>query len=101
MSEYVKFVVRDLDPKLLKLIRKDAKRERTPVAEVMRQILCEHYSLDCIPTRYSPRQEFAARTKVLRMQPELWQAVKDDSAQTGTSMQALVQEALMAHYAAV
>ncbi len=98
MSDYVKFVVRDLDPKLLRLIRKEAKRERTPVAEVMRQTLCAHYELDCIPTRYAPRQELGSRTKVLRMQPALWQAVKDDAEESGLSMQSVVHEALNAHY---
>ena len=99
MSEYVKFVVRDLDPKLLTLIRKQAKRERIPVAEVMRSILCEHYELDCTPTRHQPRAEFASRTKVLRMQPELWRTLQADSLVTGESMQALVHEALERHFA--
>ena len=98
MSEYVSFLVRDLDPRVLKRIRSEAKRTHLPVQEVMRSILCAHYELDCIPSRHKPRKEEGSRTKVLRMQPELWQAVKDDSEETGTSMQLLVREALEAHY---
>ncbi len=94
----MKFVVRDLDRSLLNVIRKQAKKERVPVAEVMRQTLCAHYELDCIPTRYAPRQELGSRTKVLRMQPALWQAVKDDAEESGQSMQSVVHEALGEHY---
>lgn len=99
LSEYVPFLVRDLNPQLLRRIRKQAKAESLPVVEVMRQVLCAHYSLDCIPSRHSPRQEYGSRTKLLRLQPELHEAIQRDSEQTGVSMQALAKEALEFHYA--
>ena len=94
----MKFLVRDLDARVLRQIRKEARSARLSVAEYMRSILCAHYDLDCTPSRHKPRKEDGARTKVLRMQPELWQAVKDDSAESGVSMQICVRAALEAHY---
>lgn len=94
----MKFLVRDLDRGVLKLMRKEARAERVPLAEHLRSILCAHFSLDCIPSRARPRESKGATTIVLRMQPELWQAVKDASESSGNSMQTIVREALEAPY---
>lgn len=97
----MKFLVRDLDARMLTRMRKDAEHARVPLAEYIRQILCSHFDLECMPSRAQPRESKGATTIRLRMQPELHQAVKDESQHTGQSMQMLIREALEAHYQAV
>ena len=98
LSTYVKFLVRDLDAELLRLMRIDARHARLSLAEHMRQILCSHFELECRPSRARPRRKTGATTILLSMQPELWQAVKDESAHLGVSMQSVVREALEGAY---
>jgi predicted HicB family RNase H-like nuclease len=98
LSTYIKFLVRDLDADLLRLMRIEARHKRLSLAEHMRQILCSHFELDCKPSRARPRRKTGATTILLALQPELWQAVKDESAHLGVSMQTIVREALEAPY---
>jgi hypothetical protein len=95
---WVIFIVRNLDRKLLRSIRRDATRNKCSLSESMRKILCDHYSLDCPPTGAPSRLEHGSSTQCLRLHTALWQALKDDSAETGVSMQRLVHEALEARY---
>ncbi len=103
MSEYVSFLVRNLNPRLLKQIRRDAREEGISIAEVMRQILCEYYELECSPERTRTRAPTDLRlptstTIRLRMQPELWQTIRARSVASGIHMSVLVRQALEAHY---
>lgn len=98
-SAYVKFLVRDLDARTLRLARKDAYRRKISVSDWLRTILCRHYSLDCPKSRASARKSNGATTFVLRMGPALWQAVRDDSTESGRSMQVIVREILENPYA--
>ena len=96
-STWVRFLVRNLDKRTLTLIRKDALRRKLPVQDWVRTILCRHYSLDCETTkRFSAKraQSGHSTTFLLRLQPALWQAVKDDAAESGRSMQIVVREIL-------
>jgi hypothetical protein len=95
---WCKFLVRDLDPYLLKQIRSEADAQDRSLSDIMREILCAHYSLDCPPSGKTSRLEFGARTQLLKMHPALFEALKRDSQETGTPMQRLVHEALSAHY---
>jgi predicted HicB family RNase H-like nuclease len=100
-STWVRFLVRNLDARTLKLIRKDALRRKLPVQDWMRTILCRHYSLDCEKTkRFSAKraQSGHSTTFLMRLQPALWQAVKDDAEASGRSMQVIVREILETPY---
>jgi plasmid stability protein len=101
-STWVRFLVRNLDGRTLKLIRKDAFRRKLSVQDWMRTILCNYYELDCEKAkRFSAKRAKSghARTFLLRLQPALWQAVKDDAAERGISMQIVVREILEHPYA--
>jgi len=95
---WCKFLVRDLDPYLFKQIRAEADSQDRSLADIMREILCAHYELDCPPSGKTSRLEFGARTQLLKMHPALFDALKRDSRETGESMQSIVHEALRAHY---
>ena len=95
---WAKFLVRDLDPRLLSKIRADADAQDRSLSDIMREILCAHYELDCPPSGKTSRLEHGARTQILRMHPDLKLALELDSDVTGVSQQRLVHEALEAHY---
>lgn len=93
-STWVRFLVRNLDKRTLTLIRKDALRRKLPVQDWMRTILCRHYELDCEKTkRFSAKraQSGHSTTFLLRLQPALWQAIKDDANEREESMQKVVR----------
>ena len=73
------------------------------MAEVIRSILCEHYGLDCEPV--IARNKFlkinGTDTMVLRLQPELWSAIKRDASKRDIPHRSVIIEALEAHYAEV
>jgi hypothetical protein len=101
-STWVRFLVRNLDSRTLKLIRKDALRRKLPVQDWMRTILCRHYELDCEKTkRFSQKRALSGHstTFLLLLYPDLWQAIKEDSEASGVSMQALVKQILQTPYA--
>jgi len=95
---WAKFLVRDLDPRLLSKIRADADAQDRSLSDIMREILCAHYELDCPPSGKTSRLEHGARTQLLKMHPALFEALKRDSQETQIPMQRLVHEALEAHY---
>lgn len=92
------FLLRNIDPKLLRRLNADAKQEGRSFSDLVRSRLCEHYELDCPPSGAHSKWEFGARTQLLKLQPELFQAIKEDAAETGLSMRGLVLEALEARY---
>ena len=98
-TQYVKFLVRGIDPRVLRLMRKDAYRRKRSVSDWMRSILCRHYELDCPQSRAGPRKGKGATTFVLRMDAALWEAVKEDAAEQQRSMQQIVKEILEKPYA--
>lgn len=89
-----------MSPHLRVALEADAIEAGKPIQNIMRGILCEHYDLDCSPIYGNIRKDAwkSAATMRLKMQPELFQALKEDAAETGESMRSLVMEALEAHY---
>ena len=101
-TQWVKFLVRGIDPRVLRLMRKDAYRRKRSVSDWMRTILCRHYELDCEKTkRFSQKRALSGHstTFLLLLYPDLWQAIKEDSEASGVSMQSLVKQILQTPYA--
>lgn len=94
------FLLRSTGPELQKALRVEAQDKQLPLAEVIRSALCEHYELECRPIKGVIRRDAWENvdTILLRLQPELFQAVKSDAAKTGESMRALILQALEARY---
>lgn len=97
------FLLRDLSVPLRLALEEDAERLDQSLQETVRAILCAHYSLDCSEIRGGKRTDVwnGAPTVLLKLQPELFHAIKEDSAHTGDSMRSLVISALEAHYQGV
>lgn len=99
----MKFLIRKLDPKIRAALEEDATRENISIQEAIRRVLCEHYDLACDPIAGMRRDDAwtSALTIVVRMTPELFQAIQDDAEETGEYRQRLVHQALESHYTAV
>jgi predicted HicB family RNase H-like nuclease len=95
---WTKFLLRNIDPKLLRRLKRDAKRQKRPLIDFIRSILCDHYQLDCPPSGADSKLEFGAKTQLLLLQPELFAEIKRDSEESGESMRDLILQALDAHY---
>jgi hypothetical protein len=99
-------VLRDWPTYLLKSIPRDIREGieqeagTGSMAEVIRSILCEHYGLDCEPV--IARNKFlkinGTETMVLRLQPELWSAIKRDAKKQHRPHRSVIIEALADHY---
>jgi len=93
-DQWVKFLVRDIDPVALGWFQMEAVNEQLSVSEVMRQKLCAFFNLDCVPSRASARSDSGSTTRLLRLQPELFEAIKLRARTEGLSMQVVVKAAL-------
>lgn len=98
MTQWTPFHLRNINPKLLRRLRSDAQKEKRSFSDLVRSRLCEHYELDCPPSGAHSKWEFGSRTQLLKLQPELHQAIKADSQETGISMNGLILEALESRY---
>ncbi len=95
------FLLRGMSQELRKRLEREAKREKISFQEVIRSILCEHYTLDCprMSKAARPAEWTSATTILLKMPVELWVAIKRDSEESGEAMRTLVLEALEGRYA--
>ena len=99
-------IVRDWPTYLLKNIPRDIRAGieeeagEGSMAEVIRSILCEHYGLDCEPV--IARNKFpkinGTEMMVLRLQPELWSAIKQDASARNIPHRSVIIEALQERY---
>jgi hypothetical protein len=100
-STWIPFQVRGLDTRTLKLIRRDAYRRKLPVQDWVRNILCRHYDFDCPKTgRFSDKRSKSGHstTFLVRLYPDLHQALKDESKASGISMNSLAKSILETPY---
>lgn len=94
------FLIRGMSPALRLALELDSTEAGQPIQETVRRILCAHYDLECSPIEGSIRKDAweSAATILVKMQPELFWAIKEDAAETGESMQVLCHQALEVHY---
>lgn len=99
-STVTTFLLRRMEPKLRKRIERDARKRKEPMIEVIRSVLCDHYSLDCSPITGSTQQARwnDTTTILLKIQPELFGAIKADSEESGETMRDIILSALDTHY---
>ena len=78
----------------------DAETRDVSVADVIRMILCAHYRLDCPPrsTMFHGGIRPHTQNTILRLQPGLWRALKDDQKISGRDLRDLIITTLEKHY---
>lgn len=102
------YLLNGIPPEVRAAIEEDALEAEISLAEVMRQILCAHYDLQCEPVETfskPPPPNQGTATMVLRVHPDLFSAIKKDAGQAGTSygtayggMRKRIIEILSQHY---
>jgi hypothetical protein len=100
--DWPSYLLQRIPTELRAAISDDAREHDLSVADTIRSVLCAHYSLDCPPrgTGYNDRgtKDTGAERLVLRVQPELFQVIKDDAGFNGATMRAIILDILEVHY---
>lgn len=84
IRDWPTYLLRDIPEATRAALEEDAAREERSMIEILREILCGHYELDCEPvisTARPPKPKPATDTMMLRLQPELWQAIRAEADQ--------------------
>lgn len=99
VTKWPSYLITRIPDDLRSALEEDAEESGTSLAEIMRRILCAHYGLDCeqVERFGGPAIEGSDRF-VLRLQPDLFSAIKKDSAKSGETMRTLLLEILSSHY---
>lgn len=100
VRSWPQFLIRDMPPELRESIEEDAAESQESMAEIMRGILCSHFGLTCdrVDSFTEPERIAGTATYVLRMQPEVFRALRRESEATAIPMRTLVIGALQEHY---
>lgn len=88
-------------PSLLRnAISAEAKERDQSLADTIRGVLCSHYRLDCPPRSksYQPDRDQGATKMVLRLQPALFQEIKDDAQERGLTLRLVILGILLDYY---
>jgi hypothetical protein len=98
-SSWPTYLLTDIPEDVRAAISQEAAELDLSVAEVVRRILCARYEMECEPVARTSRQpDLGARTFLLRVHPDLFDAIKQDAAEREVTMKAVIMEALRAHY---
>ena len=104
VREWPTYLLRDIPEDTRARIEEDASLDGTSMIEVVREILCTHYELDCEAVETSgppPPPIKGTDTMLLRVQPALFSAIKKDAEQLSSPYGAtrkIVLQILTAHY---
>ena len=87
VREWPTYLLRDIPEATRAALEEDAELNGVSLAETMREILCAHYALDCEPVETfgrPPAYTVGTDTMILRVQPELFKAIKEDAGKADT-----------------
>lgn len=98
-DDWPAYLLTNIPPALRVSLSAQAERDDTTVADTVRAILCNHYSLECPPVSSGYR---ASRDKhhpnlILRVQPDLFRAIKKDAKQSRYTMRHIIMTILTEH----
>ena len=99
LSDWPTYLLKNIPAEVRRGIEEDA--GAGSMSEVIRGILCAHYELDCEPvlTRNKFLKVDGTETMVLRLQPELWKAIRREGKRRKIPTRSVIIEALELHYA--
>ena len=107
VREWPSYLLNGIPAEVRAGIEQDADENGESLSEVIRQILCAHYDLECEPVeRFSNQTRIdGTRNFHLRVHPDLFHAIKMDAGLAGTSygtayggMRKRIIEILSEHY---
>ena len=86
---------------LREAISTEAREQDQSLADTIRGILCSHYDLDCPPRSkmgYQSDRDQGATKMVIRLQPELFQAIKEDSTERHLTIRLVILGILLDYF---
>lgn len=95
------YLLRDIPEATRAALEEDANLDGRGLAEVVREILCAHYDLDCEAVENSgppPGHIRGTSTMLLRLQPELREAIRADAGPDRGATNRVIHEILAEHY---
>ena len=100
------YLLRDIPEETRAALEEDAEETGQPMIELIREILCSRYELDCDPVGGRPQKPTKGTgTMLLRLQPEVWEALKEEAGTSNTAygsprgaMDKIIHSALADHY---
>lgn len=100
-EEWHRYLLKRIPPELRDSLQASAQDADLSVADVIRDILCQHYRQDCPPISraYPGTLKPGTDQMLLRLQPELWRAIRDDQKISERPFRSLIIEALEKRYA--
>ena len=104
VREWPTYLLRDIPEDTRARIEEDAEVDGTSMIEVVREILCSHYELNCEAVETSgppPPPIKGTDTMLLRVQPALFSAIKKDAEKMDSpygAMRKVIFGILTAHY---
>lgn len=87
VREWPRYLINGIPPQVRAGIEADADEQGASLAEIMRQILCAHYGLECerVERTSDAKRIDGTLTFHLRVHPDLFQAIKEDAGAAGTA----------------
>lgn len=100
MADWSSYLLKRVPEGLKSDIAYEAAARGTSHANIVREILCDHFGLDCPDRRAYLQPPFKpeADTLFIRMQPGLFAAVRAEAASRNTHQRDVILDALRAHY---
>lgn len=100
MADWSTYLLKRVPEGLKADIAYEAAAHATSHANVVRDILCAHYGMDCPPRRayLEPPWKPERDTIFMRLQPPLFQAIKEEAASRNTPQRDVILSILKAHY---
>ena len=98
LNDWPTYLLKNIPLKIREGIEREA--GSGSMSEVIRRILCARYGFDCEPVRMRGRAMIVDGTETmhLRLQPELWKAIRQDSKKRKVPHRTIIIEALESHY---
>lgn len=104
VRDWPTYLLRDIPEGTRAALEEDAAREERSMIEILRELLCSYYELDCPPvtaTARPPKPSPGTGTMLLRLQPELWEALKSEASESDRAygaMDKIIHRVLAEHY---
>jgi hypothetical protein len=95
-AKWPAYLLRGVNPHLRNQLSDQAAADDVSLADVIRQALCQHYGLDCDPASngYQPTLDTGGDVILVRLQPELWVAMKKETRSRYGATRQLILETL-------
>ena len=98
VTEWPAYLLIGLEDDLRAKVNQEAFEENLAVVEVIRRALCAHYKMRCRTPQGAVYRTSMGERLTLRLQPLLWEKMKEEAGTKYGGLKALIVRVLEAHY---